>query len=81
MSGSAHLSLLSVRGTLEANRPMLYSQWPRWVQAVVVIPHVLLAMAATLLWWPKTEKNSRRFRIVALYLLGFYIVMHFLFKA
>jgi hypothetical protein len=60
---------------------MLYSQWPGWVQAVVVIPHVLLAMVATLLWWPKTKRNWRRFGFVALYLLVFYVVMHYVFKA
>jgi hypothetical protein len=60
---------------------MLYSQWPRWVQAAVIISHVLLGMAATLLWWPRTEADWRRLRIVAIYLLVFYIVMRFLFKA
>lgn len=75
------LNQSSARENLEANRPMPYSQWPQWVQAVVVIPHVLLAMAATLLWWPKTKRNFRRFTIVALYLLVFFVVMHYVFKA
>lgn len=60
---------------------MVYSQWPRWVQAAVIIPHVILATAATLLWWPKTKRDRLRFSIVALYLLLFYFVMRYVFRA
>lgn len=60
---------------------MLYSQWPRWLQAVVVAPHVLFAMFATLVWWPNSKEDRRRFTIAAAYLLLFYFVMHFMFKA
>jgi hypothetical protein len=60
---------------------MVYSQWPRWLHAAVMFPHVILAMAGTLLWWPKTKRDSLRFSIVALYLLLFYFVMHYVFKA
>jgi hypothetical protein len=60
---------------------MVYSQWPRWVQAAVIIPHVILAMVATLLWWPKSKAARLRFSIVALYLLLFYFVMRYVLKA
>jgi len=59
---------------------LYYSQWPRWLQAVVVIPHVLLAMFATIVWWPKSKEDWRRFSVVAVYLLLFYLVMRFIFK-
>jgi hypothetical protein len=60
---------------------MSYSEWPRWVQAAVIIPHVILAMVATLLWWPKSKKDVRRFSITAAYLFVFYFVMRYVFKA
>jgi hypothetical protein len=38
-------------------------------------------MAATLLWWPKAKRERFRFFIVALYLVLFYFVMRYVFKA
>jgi hypothetical protein len=60
---------------------MMYSEWPRWLQAAVTIPHVLLAMYATIAWWPKSKVDRTRFGIVALYLVLFCLVMRYVFKA
>jgi hypothetical protein len=61
---------------------MQYSEWPRWLQAVVVLPHVFLTMFAIAVWWPKkTEADKRRFNVVGIYLLVFYLVLRFVFKA
>jgi hypothetical protein len=48
---------------------------------LVVAPHGLLGAVMFLVWWPKSEKEWRRFGILATYLAGFYLVMHFVFKA
>ena len=57
-----------------------FSEWPHWLQFIVVFPNVLLGFVATWLWWPKTGKSWRKFGFVALYLLCFYLVMHFVFR-
>jgi hypothetical protein len=58
-----------------------FAEWPTWVRALVVTPHVLLGMLATLLWWPKTPKERSRFWLVAVYLLTFFLVMRYIFGA
>jgi len=58
-----------------------FSEWPHWLQLAVIIPHGLLGFVMTLLWWPRSPENRRRFGILAAYLLVFYLVMRFVFKA
>jgi hypothetical protein len=56
-----------------------FAEWPKWLQALIVVPHALLGFVAFWLWWPKSDKEWRKFGLVAAYLLGFYLVMHFVF--
>jgi hypothetical protein len=58
-----------------------FDDWPHWLQVVVIVPHGLLGMFATLVWWPKSDRGWRRLGFVAAYLLIFYCVMHFVFQA
>ena len=69
--------------TIEAQAPPMpkFSDWPVWLQMLVVVPHAIIGMIATLLWWPKSTKEWRRFGIVAAYLLMFYLIMRYVFKA
>ena len=58
-----------------------FSEWPRWVQFVVVFPHVLIGFLMFWVWWPKSDGERRRFGILAAYLVIFYLMMRFVFKA
>jgi hypothetical protein len=58
-----------------------FSDWPGWLQTLVVLPHAILGFVATLLVWPKSTEGWRKFGFVAAYLLVFYLVMRFVFKA
>ena len=48
-----------------------YSDWPLWLQVLVVPPYGLLLSAALWLWWPKSDKDRKTFGIVIAYLLFF----------
>ena len=56
-----------------------YSDWPLWLQVLVVGPHGVLLSALVWLWWPKSDKGWRRFWFVSAYLVAFYLFMHFVF--
>jgi hypothetical protein len=58
-----------------------FVNWPQWLQIAVILPHALLGFIATLLWWPKSQENWRRFAIVAAYFLVFFLGMRFVFNA
>ena len=51
------------------------SEWSTWLQYVVLLPHAVLGFVMTWLWWPRSPENTRRFAILAAYLLVFYLVM------
>jgi hypothetical protein len=55
------------------------SQWPSGVQILVFGPHAVLMGIVTWVWWPKTDKEWKRFGWVFAYLLVFYLVMYFVF--
>jgi hypothetical protein len=57
-----------------------FADWPGWVQTVVVAPNALLAGIAFWVWWPKSDKEWRKFGFVMAYLVAFFLVMHFIFK-
>jgi hypothetical protein len=57
-----------------------FSDWPGWVQILVLVPHGLLGFVATWLWWPKSDKGWRKFGFAAAYLFAFYLVMHYVFQ-
>ena len=48
---------------------------------MVVAPHGILASVALWLWWPKSDKEWKRFGFAVAYLLLFVAVMHFVFHA
>jgi len=57
---------------------MKVSDWPTWLQWLVIVPHGLLGFLMFWLWWPKEGSRGRRwYAIIAAYLLVFYLVMRF----
>ena len=56
-----------------------YSDWPLWLQILVIAPNGILLSVATWVWWPKSDEGRRRFGFVMAYLVGFYLVMHYVF--
>jgi len=56
-----------------------YSDWPHWLQALVLVPHGLLASVMCWIWWPKSEKGWTRFGLLCGYLILFFSIMHFVF--
>jgi len=56
-----------------------FSQWPVWLQVLVLVPHGVLGWAAFWLWWPKSKKEWRRFTLVAVYLFGVFLVLRYVF--
>lgn len=56
-----------------------YSNWPLWLQVLVIAPHGILLSASLRLWRPKTDKDRRKFGFVAAYLASFHLFMHFVF--
>jgi len=55
------------------------AEWPTWVQILVFGPHAILMGILTWVWWPKSNKEWRRFGYVFAYLLVFYLVMYYVF--
>ena len=55
------------------------SGWPSWVQVFVFGPHAILMGILCWWWWPKTNKEWRRFGIAFAYLIAFYLVVYFVF--
>jgi hypothetical protein len=58
-----------------------FSDWPGWLQTLVLVPHCILGFVAFWLWWPKSKESWRKFGFVAAYLLVFYLVMRYVFGA
>jgi hypothetical protein len=58
-----------------------FADWPRWLQILVVTPNGFLAWFAFYFWWPKSDKEWRRFGFVAAYLIVFLLVMVSVFHA
>jgi hypothetical protein len=56
-----------------------YAEWARWLQILIVTPNGLLAAYALAWWWPESEKGRRAQGWVVIYLLAFYLLMHFVF--
>jgi hypothetical protein len=54
-----------------------FAEWPLWLQ--VLVPHGVLGFVAFWFWWPKSEKEWRRFGFVAGYLFVVYLVLRFVF--
>jgi hypothetical protein len=50
------------------------------IYVLVVAPNALLAGFSCWIWWPTSNREWRRFGLVAAYLIVFYAVMHFVFK-
>jgi hypothetical protein len=56
-----------------------YSDWPRSLQILILAPNALLAGFACWAWWPKSNREWRRFGFVLAYLAVFFSVMVFTF--
>jgi hypothetical protein len=56
-----------------------YNDWPKWLQALVMVPHCALAGILMYKWWPKTKADWRKFEITLAYLIVFFLVMHYVF--
>ena len=56
-----------------------FAKWPTWLQMLVVAPHGILAAISLYWWWPKSEREWRRFGFVLAYLVVFYLVMRYVF--
>ncbi len=46
---------------------------------LIMVPHALLAGYACWAWWPKTDREGRKFGWVMAYLIAFFSVMYFVF--
>jgi hypothetical protein len=57
-----------------------FSEWPSWLQYLVLVPHGILAAVACWLWWPKSDRGWEKFGLVVAYLLAFFFVMRFAFE-
>jgi len=53
--------------------------WPFWLQFLVFGPHAILAGVLLWVWWPKSDKEWRKFGILLAYLISFYALMDFVF--
>ena len=53
--------------------------WPFWVQLLVFGPHAILMGVLLWVWWPKSDKEWRRFGILLAYLIAFYLTMYLVF--
>ena len=56
-----------------------YSEWPRWIQILVVAPNGLLGGFACWLWWPSGDREWRKLGFVCVYLVVFLFVMIYVF--
>lgn len=54
-----------------------FADWPVWLQYLVVIPHSILGFCAFWLWWPKSDREWRKFGFVAAYLLAVYLALRY----
>ena len=53
--------------------------WPECVQILVIGPNALLLGILTWVWWPKTNREWKRFGYVFAYLIVFFAVLYFVF--
>jgi len=56
-----------------------FREWPLWLQYVVLVPHALAGFLAFWLWWPKSDKDWRKFMCAAGYLFVVYLVLRYVF--
>ncbi len=52
---------------------------PMWLQFLVLGPHAILAGVLLWVWWPKSDKERRRFGILAAYQVLFWATLYFVF--
>ena len=56
-----------------------YSAWPYWLQLIIVGPNAVLSGFLLWAWWPKSNREWRKFGFVFAYTLIFWSVMVFVF--
>lgn len=74
------VSPVDERAALQSLDVTNFSNWPEWLKVLVLVPHGILASVACWLWWPKSEKEWRKFGFVVAYLIVFLVVMRFFFQ-
>jgi hypothetical protein len=52
--------------------------WPTWLQVLVFGPPAILN-GILLVWWPKSDREWRRFGIAFACLISFYLTMYLVF--
>ena len=58
-----------------AHGALKVSHWPNWLLWAVVVPHAVAGFGMTWLWWPKSDREWRRFGYIAAYLFVFYLIL------
>jgi len=53
--------------------------WPMWLQVLVIGPHAILAGVLLWVWWPKSDKEWRKFGILIAYQTFFWTALYFVF--
>jgi hypothetical protein len=56
-----------------------YSDWPVWLQMLVMFPHGVLVFVLAYLWFPRSDEGRRLGLFLLLYLVAFCLVMHYVF--
>lgn len=56
-----------------------YSDWPGWLQFLILVPNVVLAGYACWFWLPKSDREWSKLGFVFIYLVIFFSVMIFVF--
>ncbi len=53
-----------------------YSEWPQWLQLLVMVPHGILLCVLAWLWWPRSDEGRRTAVFAFLYLAAVLPVLH-----
>ena len=56
-----------------------FNDWPTWLKILVLGPNFPLLIVLRF-WWPKNNKAWGRFGLLLIYLVVFFLVMHYVFK-
>ena len=58
-----------------------FSDWPFWLQMLVIVPHGALAFVMIWFWRPETRRGWMWFAALGVYLVTAVLVMHLAFKS
>jgi hypothetical protein len=57
-----------------AHGVLKFSRWPHWLQYAVMVPHGIAGFLMFWIWWPKSDREWRRFGYAAAYLFVVYLI-------